>query len=101
MLPCYPGFWASDLAVSKTDFELDREGVVNWLLSLPIELLRALSHWAQMSLSQLREASDRREVVIIFFLNQIPNPIAVAILLEPGAKIRFLLAQISDKYVKV
>ena len=67
----------------------------------PIELLRALSHWAQMSLSQLREASDRREVVIIFFLNQIPNPIAVAILLEPGAKIRFLLAQISDKYVKV
>ena len=90
------------LAVSKIDFELNRELNMFQIgcYQFPIELLRALSHWAQMSLSQLREASDRREVVI-FFLNQIPNPIAVAILLEPGAKIRFLLAQISDKYVKV
>ena len=36
---------------------------------LPIELLRALSHWAQMSLSQFRGASDRKEVFTkrIFF----------------------------------
>ena len=68
---------------------------------LPIELLRALSNWAQMSLSQLRGASDRKEVFTkrIFFVES--NPSAGAILLEPGAKIRFLLAQISDKYVKV
>ena len=88
------------LAVSKIDFELNRE--LNMLqigcYQFPIELLRALSHWTQMSLFQLRDASERKEVVTFFFKS---NPIAGAILLEPGAKIRFLLAQISDKYVKV